>query len=151
MILVIVCFKPPLLHISTLLLPQTLSWFSFLKCKVCFKGSCSWWLARGYAGGNGGSGEKWDLAFGSITLTQICYRLHVGLCSQNKSWWIDLLLSWKLGWLPKAMIRPTVLTTLERFSLAAKLTSVRLIISLVGSHHWPLHQLNIKNIFLHSD
>ena len=37
------------------------------------------------------------------------------------------------------------------FSLVAKMTSVRLFISLVVTHNWDLHQLDIKNVFLHSD
>ena len=31
------------------------------------------------------------------------------------------------------------------------MTSVRLLISLAASHHWPLQQLNAKNAFLHGD
>ena len=34
-------------------------------------------------------------------------------------------------------------------SPVAKLTSVRLFISMAATHHWPLHQLDIKNAFLH--
>ena len=37
------------------------------------------------------------------------------------------------------------------FSPVAKLTSVRLLISLAATHNWPLHQLDIKNAFLHGD
>ena len=33
----------------------------------------------------------------------------------------------------------------------AKLTSIRLFISLDASKNWPLHQLDIKNAFLHVD
>ncbi|KAM7465888.1 hypothetical protein LguiB_013450 [Lonicera macranthoides] len=39
----------------------------------------------------------------------------------------------------------------DTFSPVAKLTSVRLFISLAATHHWPLHQLDIKNAFLHGD
>lgn len=39
----------------------------------------------------------------------------------------------------------------DTFSPIAKLTSVRLFISLAASQHWPLHQLDIKNAFLHGD
>ncbi|CAM8957622.1 unnamed protein product [Rhodiola kirilowii] len=39
----------------------------------------------------------------------------------------------------------------DTFSPVAKLTSIRLLISLAASHHWPLHQLDIKNAFLHGD
>ena len=37
------------------------------------------------------------------------------------------------------------------FSPIAKLTSVRLFISLTASYDWDLHQLDIKNVFLHGD
>ena len=39
----------------------------------------------------------------------------------------------------------------DTFSPVAKITSVRLLISLAATHHWPLHQLDIKNAFLHGD
>ena len=37
------------------------------------------------------------------------------------------------------------------FSFVAKLTYVRLFISLVASYDWDLHQLDIKDVFLHGD
>ena len=39
----------------------------------------------------------------------------------------------------------------DTFSLVARLASVRLIISIAASQHWPLHQVDIKNAFLHGD
>ena len=39
----------------------------------------------------------------------------------------------------------------DTFSLEAKLTYVRLFISLVPSYDWDLHQLDIRNAFLHRD
>lgn len=39
----------------------------------------------------------------------------------------------------------------DTFSLVAKLTYVQLLISMVAIHDWPLHQLDIKNAFLHGD
>ena len=39
----------------------------------------------------------------------------------------------------------------DTFSPVAKLTYVRLFISLVASYDWDLHQLDIKNVFLHED
>ena len=39
----------------------------------------------------------------------------------------------------------------DTFSPVAKLTSVRLFISMAATHDWPLHQLDIKNAFLHGD
>ena len=37
------------------------------------------------------------------------------------------------------------------FSPVAKLTSIRLFISLTTTHGWDLHQLDIKNVFFHGD
>ena len=39
----------------------------------------------------------------------------------------------------------------DTFSLVAKMTSVRLFISLVATYHWDLHQLDIKNVSLHGN
>ena len=39
----------------------------------------------------------------------------------------------------------------ETFSPIAKLTSIRLLISLAATHGWDLHQLDFKNAFLHGD
>ena len=39
----------------------------------------------------------------------------------------------------------------DTFSPVAKLTSIRLFISLAATHGWDLHQLDIKNVFLHRD
>ena len=39
----------------------------------------------------------------------------------------------------------------DTFSPVAKMTSVRLFISLAATHNWDLHQLDIKNAFLHGD
>ena len=39
----------------------------------------------------------------------------------------------------------------DTFSLVAKMTSVRLLFSMVIMRSWPLYQLDIKNAFLHGD
>ena len=39
----------------------------------------------------------------------------------------------------------------DTFSLVAKMTSVRLLLSLVAMRSWPLYKLDIKNAFLHGD
>ena len=39
----------------------------------------------------------------------------------------------------------------DTFSPVAKMAYVRLFISLAATYNWDLHQLDIKNIFLHSD
>ena len=39
----------------------------------------------------------------------------------------------------------------DTFSPVAKMTFVRLFISLATTYHWDLHQLDIKNVFLHDD
>ena len=37
------------------------------------------------------------------------------------------------------------------FSLVSKMTSIRLLLSMVVIKFWPLYQLDIKNAFLHGD
>ena len=39
----------------------------------------------------------------------------------------------------------------DTFSPMAKLTTVRLFLAMAAIRHWTLHQLNIKNDFLHGD
>ena len=39
----------------------------------------------------------------------------------------------------------------DTFSPVAKIASVRLLLSMVAMHSWPLFQLDIKNHFLHDD
>lgn len=39
----------------------------------------------------------------------------------------------------------------ETFALVAKIDYIRVLISLAVNSNWPLHQLNIKNVFLNGD
>lgn len=39
----------------------------------------------------------------------------------------------------------------ETFALVAKMTTVHTIIVIVASQGWPLHQMDIKNVFLHGN
>ena len=39
----------------------------------------------------------------------------------------------------------------DAFSPVAELTTVRVFLAMAASRHWPLHQLDIKNVFLHGD
>ncbi|GKA90740.1 ribonuclease H-like domain-containing protein [Tanacetum coccineum] len=39
----------------------------------------------------------------------------------------------------------------ETFSLVVKLGTIQTVLSLATSRHWPVHQLNVKNAFLHGD
>jgi len=39
----------------------------------------------------------------------------------------------------------------DTFSLTAKMTIVRIFLALTAIRHWPLHQLDINNVFWHSN
>ena len=39
----------------------------------------------------------------------------------------------------------------DTFPPVAKMTYIRLFISLVATYNWDLHELDIKNVFLHGD
>ena len=39
----------------------------------------------------------------------------------------------------------------ETFAPVAKMTTVRMVISIAASQGWPLHQMDVKNAFLHGD
>jgi len=39
----------------------------------------------------------------------------------------------------------------DMFSPVAKLNCIKLFLSMAATHNWPLHQLDIKNAFLHGD
>ena len=45
----------------------------------------------------------------------------------------------------------TLIFANTRAKLVAKISTVCLILSLAAIFQWPLHQLNIKNAFLHGD
>ena len=64
---------------------------------------------------------------------------------------MGLLLDLKVCLVAKGYVQTYDVDYYDTFSPIAKLTSVHLFISLVASYDWDLHQLDIKNAFLHGD
>ena len=52
---------------------------------------------------------------------------------------------------PKVLFKHMALITPRLFSHVAKLNFIHIIISLAANLDWPLHQLDVKNAFLHGD
>ncbi|MCH81656.1 hypothetical protein A2U01_0002447 [Trifolium medium] len=59
--------------------------------------------------------------------------------------------TWKLVDIPPNVKPIGCLDYFETYSPVAKVTTVRLIITLAPVHHWFLHQLDVNNAFLHGD
>jgi transposase InsO family protein len=77
----------------------------------------------------------------------------VGCCwvftvKQNSDGTVDLL---KARLVAKGFTQTYGLDYTETFSLVTKLNSIRIIISLAANLDWPLHQLNVKNAFMHGN
>uniref|UniRef100_A0A2N9EN83 Integrase catalytic domain-containing protein n=1 Tax=Fagus sylvatica TaxID=28930 RepID=A0A2N9EN83_FAGSY len=67
---------------------------------------------------------------------------------QNPDGTVDRL---KTRLVAKGFTQTYGLDYIETFSPVAKLNSIRIIISLAANLDWPLHQLDVKNAFLHGD
>ena len=52
---------------------------------------------------------------------------------------------------PRVYTQREGLDFLETFSPIAKTVSVRVLLALASTKGWPLHQLDINNVFLHGD
>ena len=58
---------------------------------------------------------------------------------------------YKARLIEKGFTQTYAIDHLETFSLVAKLNIARVLLSLAANLDWPLHQLNVKNAFLHGD
>jgi hypothetical protein len=60
--------------------------------------------------------------------------------------WIDI----KQDWLPK-VAQAYGIDYEETYSPIAKMTIVKVIIAMATTKGWSLHQMDVKNVFLHRD
>lgn len=56
----------------------------------------------------------------------------------------------KFGWWQRGTLK-FIAATRDIFSPKAKISTVQRFLTMVVIHHWSLHQLDIKNIFLHGE
>ncbi|KAI5325107.1 hypothetical protein L3X38_034181 [Prunus dulcis] len=56
----------------------------------------------------------------------------------------------KLAWLPRATHKCTGWTIMKLLTIA-KLTTVRVLLSMAISKGWPIQQSDVNNAFIHSD
>ena len=57
----------------------------------------------------------------------------------------------KACFVDKGYVQTYDINYLDTFSLIAKVALVQLFILMGTTYNWPLHQLDIKNVFLHGD
>jgi hypothetical protein len=91
--------------------------------------------------------HTWDLVH-KPTGTSIVGCRWVFTVKQNPDGTVDRL---KARLVAKGFTQTYGLDYTETFSPVAKLNSIRIIISLAANLDWPLHQLDVKNAFLHGD
>ena len=93
------------------------------------------------------STRTWDLVplpKGKSTVgCRLVYTVKIGLDS-----WINRL---KARLVAKGYTQVFGLDYDNTFSPVAKISFVRLFLSLATMFHWPFHQLDIKNVFLHGN
>ncbi len=69
-------------------------------------------------------------------------------CTKSNTMQMDLCVDTKQDQLPKVMPKLMAQTT---YSLVAKMTTLRAIIAVTEAKGWSLHQMDVKNVFVHGD
>ena len=86
---------------------------------------------------------KWHLGLGYTKNAVGCKWVYTIKLNPNGS-----LARLKVCLVAKGFSQVYGLDYVDTFSPIVKMTSVRILISLATTYHWPLHQLDIKNVFL---
>lgn len=61
------------------------------------------------------------------------------------------LIDTRLSWVAKGFTQTYEINYQETFAQVAKMSSVQVLLSLATTQDWPLHQLDVKNVFLYGD
>jgi hypothetical protein len=61
------------------------------------------------------------------------------------------LARYKAHWVVRGFTQQAGVDYGETFSPVVKLATIRVVLSIATSHSWPIHQMDVKNAFLHGD